>query len=320
MPTARVRSAAAVASLCATLAACSSSAPPAAAPRSSAATTAAAPSAMVARPSPTVALRASLSDCPTAPVRAASLPVLFRAGAPDDLAVDRSGGLWIADVSAGTVTRVDPSTGAPGTVLRGFSSPEGIVALSASAVLVAEQGRDRVVEVLDGRQAPVPTTLPPSNGALGIDGIAADAARSRFLYPDSPHGTLLAKGLRSTDPLATLATGLGRPVGVVDAGDALYVVAENPAPRGLLRVPLDGGAATPVGSLSQLDDVAARHGLLYVTDLAARMVRAVDPATGEQRVVATGFGQPQGLAVLPDGRLAVADEDAGRVAALPACG
>lgn len=320
MPTARIRGAAAVASLCAVLAGCTSSPVRGATPRASATGNATALASPTASLSPAATTRASLSDCPTTPARAASLPVLYRGGAPDDLAVDPQGGLWIADVNAGTVSRIDPPTGAVSAVLRGFSSPEGIIALSADAVLVAEQGRDRVVEVLDGRRAPVPTTLPPSNGALGIDGIAGDPAQSRYLYPDSPHGTLLAKGVRSTDPLATLARGLGRPVGVVDAGDALDVAAENAAPRGLLRVPLDGGNATPVGSLAQLDDVVARHGLLYVTDLAARAVRAVDPATGAQRVIASGFGQPQGLAVLPDGRLAVADEDAGRVEALPACG
>jgi len=38
-----------------------------------------------------------------------------------------------------------------------------------------------------------------------------------------------------------------------------------------------------------------------------------------QRVLATGLGEPQGLALLPGGRLAVADSKAGVIRTLPAC-
>jgi sugar lactone lactonase YvrE len=60
-------------------------------------------------------------------------------------------------------------------------------------------------------------------------------------------------------------------------------------------------------------------GLLYVTDLRGLSVHAVDPATGADKVIATGFGEPQGLVVLPDGRLAVADSPRGVVVALAPC-
>jgi sugar lactone lactonase YvrE len=72
--------------------------------------------------------------------------------------------------------------------------------------------------------------------------------------------------------------------------------------------------------MAELDDIVSVQGLLYVTDLDAHAVRAVDPASGAQRVVVAGVGEPQGLAVLPDGRLAVADSREGAVLAFPACG
>jgi len=307
-----------LATLCATaLAGCSSSPAPRAASPGVAAPGATA-AATLPSPAPT-ATPPPLSRCPATPLAASGLAVLDRGGQPDDLAVTASGDLWVTDVGAGTLTRVRPG-GAVLEVLRGFASPEGVAPLPDGDLLVAEQGHDRVLRIgVDGART-VSASLPPSNGALGVDGIAADIAGGRLLIPDSPHGTLLATSLGTGPAIETLARGLGRPVGVAAVGGSIYVVAENAAPGGLLRIKSGGGAADPVGSMAQLDDVVAVGGLLYVTDLAAHAVRAVDPATGAQRPIAAGLRQPQGLAVLADGRLAVADSDAGTVLALTPCG
>jgi hypothetical protein len=261
---------------------------------------------------------APLSGCPTTPAQAASLAVLYRGGQPDDLAVDAAGDMWVTDVAAGTLTRVRPG-GAVLQVLRGFASPEGVVPLPGGDLLVAEQGPNRVLRVSPGGNRMVQLILPASAGAPGVDGIGADFAANRLLVPDSPHGTLLVAALGSGSAAMTLASGIGRPVGVTAASGSIYVVAENAAPHGLLHIRATGGAATPVGAMAQLDDIVALGSLLYVTDLAAHVVRAVDPTTGEQRIIASGLGQPQGLAALGDGRIAVSDSDSGKVLALAPC-
>ncbi|HXA30557.1 MAG TPA: hypothetical protein VN193_17640 [Candidatus Angelobacter sp.] len=268
-------------------------------------------------PSPTATV--PLTACPTTPHPAADLPVIIRGGQPDDLATGPDGALWISDVSTKLVTRV-----VGGTVvrtIRNLADPEGIVPLANGDLLVAEQTRDRVLVVRPDNSSTVLLTLPPSGVQLGVDGIALDAAGQRVIVPDSPHGTLLAGSLGQPGATpATLATGLGRPVGAAVAGDGtIWLAAENEAPRGLFRVDRSG-AVSAVGNLVQLDDIVLLGGLVYATDLRNHSVHAVDPATGADRILATGFVQPQGLTALPDGGLAVADPNRSVVQRIPACG
>jgi sugar lactone lactonase YvrE len=158
--------------------------------------------------------------------------------------------------------------------------------------------------------------LPPAGADLGVDGIALDPARRRVLIPDSAAGALRALPLDG-GPMVTLATGLGRAVGAVAAPDgSVYVAAE--ASPGLLRVDPAGGVHR-VGRLGDLDDVVLRGGLLYVTALSGHSVLAVDPTGGGDRTLATGLGEPQGLAVLADGRLAATDSASGLIVAIDAC-
>jgi sugar lactone lactonase YvrE len=277
------------------------------------------PSTTSPAPSPTRA-PATLAQCPSQPASASALAILHRGGQPDDLAAGTAGGLWVSDTTAGTVAHLT-ATGAVDITFSGFSSPEGLVPLANGDLLVAEQGRNRVVTVhRDGTRSVFATLQPPGNGAEGVDGIGIDTAGGRVLIPDSPHGTLLATPVSAGTPLTQLAAGLGRPVGAAVGPDgAIYVTAEDAAPRGLFRIPARGGAAQTVGSLRQLDDIVALDGLLDVTDLAAGTVVAVDPASGAQRILVTGLGQPQGLEALPGGRLAVADSNSGTVRSLAAC-
>jgi sugar lactone lactonase YvrE len=243
--------------------------------------------------------------------------VVHRGGHPDDLATAADGALWISDVTTQLVSRV-----ANGTVTRtlpGLAEPEGLVPLADGSLIVAEQGRDRVlVEHPDGSRT-VLLTLPASGVMLGVDGIGLDAASQRLIVPDSPHGTVLSVPLTGGSP-ATLASGQGRIVGAAIDGDGMiWLAAEQEAPRGLLRLSPDGTVAA-VGKLAQLDDVVLLGGLVYVTDLRNHSVHAVDPRSGAERTIATGFTQPQGLTALPDGALAVADPDRGVVQRVPACG
>ena len=71
--------------------------------------------------------------------------------------------------------------------------------------------------------------------------------------------------------------------------------------------------------MSDADDVVSTGGLLYVTLLGAQQVRAVDPSTGASAVLVNGIGAPQGLTVLPGGRVAVADSTTGTIATLAGC-
>jgi hypothetical protein len=307
------------------LSACSSPTPsPTPSPSNAAPSTALAPTTTPtpsATPSPAPSPRATLASCPTTPAAATSLPVLWRGGHPDDLSATPGGPLWVSDVTAQLVHLVGLSVpgGAVDRTITGLTTPDGVAGLANGAVAVGEQDRNRVTVVdttVAGGARSVLLTLPSRGGLLGLDGITWDGA-DRLLIPDSPHGTLLSWSF-SRKTSTTLATGLGRPVGVAAGSDGdLWLAAENEAPRGLLH--LVNGTATPVGRLAQLDDVVLDAGLLYATDLRTLSVHAIDPDSGADRVIASGFGEPQGLAVLADGGLAVADSPRGVVQRITPC-
>jgi streptogramin lyase len=259
---------------------------------------------------------AGLAACP-APRPFSAVPVFARGlGAPDDLLVLSDRTVWVSDPLHGTLRHL--STG--GRVLQTIDdpeAPEGMVVLPDGRMIVAEQRQNRLVAFRppDTRRTTV-LTLPTQGTGLGVDGIKYDPKGARILIPDSPHGTLLAwpvAGGRAT----VLARDLGRAVDAAIGPDgATYVTAE--ATAGLLRI--SGGRAEPLGHIVQADDVVSAGGLLYVTLIDSGEVVAVDPSTGSHRALVSGIGAAQGLAVLADGRLAIADSNRGTIAIVAACG
>ena len=243
------------------------------------------------------------------------MPVFARdLRAPDDLLVLADGTLWVSDPVHGTLRHLSASGRTLQTIVDP-EAPEGIALVPGGRLVVAEQRVNRLVALRP--PSAVRTALfelPSAGTAEGLDGIKYDAARARLLVPDSPHGTLLA--FREGHPSEVLAGGLGRAVDAVVGPDgAIYVTAE--AKRGLLRI--EGGKGVQVGSFAQADDVVTANGLLYITLIDAGEVVAVDPATGAGRTLVTGIGAAQGLAVMPDGRLAIADSNRGEIALARGC-
>lgn len=299
---------------CLPLAAC---APPASrSPASPHATPSATPSALATATPSAGPQPGRLSACPGA-VRFSSLPVITRVPGADDLAVAPDGSIWVSD--AHSVLEHRTISGALLQTVADPRGPEGIVVLGDGSLLLAEQGPDRVVQL---QPATLSTRtvlqLTLRGGALGIDGIAVDTTSGNVLVPDSPNGTLLAVPLEG-GPVARLAGGLGRPVGVAASGDGSFAVAaENSS--GLYRVPAGGGAAQPSGGVVQGDDVVASGPLVYVTSLATHQLLAVDTRSGQSRVLVDADSQPQGLARLPDGDLILSDSATGAVALVHACG
>lgn len=270
-------------------------------------------------PTPTATATATLAGCPASrPV--SSLPVLARPPiSPDDLLALPDGTLWVSDPVSGIVLHLDAGGHTMQRIAFG-QAPEGMVALTDGRIVLAEQTPNRLVTFTPPATATTTLlTLPARGGAEGVDGLGQNPASGAILVPDSPHGTLLSV---TADGTATrLASGLGRDVGATVGPDgAVWVVVEGS--RGLFRVPASGGAAQPVGGLAQLDDVLSDGGLLYATALVAGEVVAIDPRTGADAVLVTGIGADaaQGLAVLADGRIAVADSARGIIATLAPCG
>lgn len=232
---------------------------------------------------------------------------------PDDLAAGADGTVYFSDITAGAVGALAPGGGAPRRVAGGLDVPEGIAVLPDGALLVAEQGRNRVLRI-DAATGAASTWLALGNPTdlYGVDGIAL--APGGLLIPDSPLGTVLRQPLAGTAPSgrpASLASGLHRPTSAVQVGGTIYVADETG--NGLYAVPAaGGGAARLVVRLPQPDDVVPGPGGALLVGCLDGAVRLVDPVAGTAEAVLSGLGSPQGLAV--DGRgFAVADESRNRI-------
>lgn len=115
-----------------------------------------------------------------------------------------------------------------------------------------------------------------------------------------------------------LGTGLGRPVAAVALASGDVVVASESRP-GLTMLSTSGAQRT-LGQFSNLDEVVWSAGLLYVSELDHRDIRAVDPASGASVPVAVDLPSPQGLAVTAAGMLEIVDATTSTLYSTPACG
>lgn len=233
------------------------------------------------------------------------------AGQPDDITVDGKGRLVWGDLANGTIDRLQGSRVV--VIARGISVPEGIVSLPGGALIVAEQGRDRLIRVDARGGITVIHQLVPVAGQEGVDGIGRDPRNGDLLVPDSPRGTLLRMNVRGGNT-RVLASNLGRPVAAaVDAAGDVLAPDEH---LGTLVVVTPRGRVSYRGTLATPDDVSvARSGRVWVTTLGDNGLWALDPGKAP-RLVLTGLANPQGLTLDRCGDPIVVEQNAGRIVRL----
>ena len=233
-------------------------------------------------------------------------------GQPDDITADARGDLIWSNLARGTVERL--SGGRITTLACGLSVPEGVVALPGGALVVAEQGRDRLVRIERSGEKTVLYTLQPVPGQEGVDGIGRDPHTGELLIPDSPRGTVLGlspDGRR----VRVIARGLGRPVGAAsDARGTILVPDEH---LGTLVVITPRGTIAYRGALSTPDDVAIdRAGRVWITTLGDGGLWTIAPGTTVPRRVLRGLANPQGLTLDRCGNPIVVEQNTARIVRL----
>lgn len=230
------------------------------------------------------------------------------AGAPiDNLAIDEDDQVYISHSSHNGVTRLDPDTGETERLMWGdLSAPGGLAAMAADdgeMILAADAWSHRTIDPASGAV----TVLPVGPGVFGSTGVAVDAKRIAITNT-SPAGMLQVVE-RDTGAAITSQFGFGAPYGVAFDSDGTVLLADFAADA-LVRVALDDtnarsvvaeGLGGPVGLA--LDG----QGGAYVTGHGAGTVTWIDLASGESTLIADGLDQPEGLARLPNGKLAVAE-------------
>jgi sugar lactone lactonase YvrE len=239
-------------------------------------------------PAPTVS---ALAACASTSAPAGPQVLLKGLPAPDDLAFDNAGRLLFSDITAGTVSALNPD-GSVDRIASGLSAPEGIVVQPDGRMLVAEQGRNRVLAI-DSQTHAVTTwrAFPNRTGRGGIDGIGPVMSNGDVIVPDSPNG--LVWRVSGDGKTATqIASGINRPAGAgADASGRIFIADEggpvwvlDPAKRRFASLP------TP-------DDVlVGRGGIVFVNTLGDNAIHELD-AQGHQVAVVPGIRQPQGIAL-----------------------
>jgi len=236
---------------------------------------------------------------------------------PQQLAVDSSGNLYIADDNNNTVDKVTPTgtlsifagTGTAGTVTPGpassskLSNPIGVAVDSNGNVFIGEQGNNEVDKV-----TPSGTLSVFKTGFSSPSDIAIDASNNLYVADDAhqeiakvtPSGTLsivAGTGLIGF-PTAGLATSsrLDYPAGVaVDASGNVYIDDTTAydllevTPGGTLSVvagnnmnisaPTYGGSPSSSALVSPYGVAVDSSGVVYVADGSNRTVDRIGPTT-----------------------------------------
>ena len=223
---------------------------------------------------------------------------------PDDVAVDGSGNLYIADTRNDRIRKVDASTGNISTVAgsgtRGFGGdggaatsatlnwPRGVAVDGSGNLYIADtrNGRIRKVDASTGNISTVAGTA-----TISGDGGAATAAR---LF--GPRGV----ALDGSGNLYIADTGNNR----IRKVDATTGNISTIAGSGATGFSGDGGAATAARLFGPRGVALDGSGNLYIADTFNNRIRKVDASTGDISTVA-GSGAP-GFGISGDGGAATA--------------
>ncbi len=177
-------------------------------------------------------------------------------------------------------------------------------------VLVAARSCVWTIDAATGAAAPLPTH------GDSIAPTMIDGASGGLVFSSSLSGSV--RVIDTSGAVVLNVSGLRRPLGTRLLPGGIVLVAEHGAGRILRLGPSDESRPRLIA-----DRLEGPTGLVvadatkgYVTETLGGRVTLFYLDRFEKRVVATGLKQPEGIALLPDGRLAVAEVGARRLVAV----
>lgn len=225
----------------------------------------------------------------------------------DNLAFDGQDRLFVSNMSDNAIYQVPLDGGPLRTVISSPLSLPGGIGIAANTLYVADSFTLSAVDLSTAAVRDIDRSLLtngyPTTLAAGGERIASASLET---------GIVQLRDRRSESVLA-LWTGLASPgaVALIDAshvavaeigtGRLLMLDAANPQSRRVLAE----GLAQPMG-------LVRRSSEWFVSESAGGRISAFGP-NGKSRLVAAGLQRPEGLAWMPDGKLAVAETGTGRV-------
>ncbi len=234
----------------------------------------------------------------------------------DNLAIDAAGVIYVTRSSDNGVIAVDPDTGAQNVIVRSdLASPGGMTWVrrdGGQQLLITDIFGYRFYDPVTGSTELLPFDLEKqaSSDVTARDGKVAITyvRRNRALLLDEASGDVVQTWTDLETPYGVLIEDTGDViVALHNAGALVRLSQADPSARATLA----DGLERPVG-LAWADDGTA----VYVAEAGAGRISRVILATGEPQTIAEGLSQPETVAVLPDGRIAVTEVGAQRVAVI----
>jgi sugar lactone lactonase YvrE len=271
---------------------------------------------------------------------------------PTGVDIDSHGNLYVVDLLDGSLTRVDPATGAK-TLVHQFDPWLDNLTMSADDTVYISDTADNTVWAFDTKTGKTRAVV---RGQLALPGgvalaptkdgdrlFVADQFSYKMVDPKSGEVTNLGHrlgwplvgatsarysggklllssvfgGLTLVDPEthAVLRTveGLAAPQDALALPGGDLLVIEFDKGRIIRIAPDNARTVLADGFQGPTGMVADDHGNLYVTDAAAGAIVRIDIASGAKTVVAHGLRQPEGIDRGPGGWLYVVEGDGGNV-------
>jgi sugar lactone lactonase YvrE len=234
---------------------------------------------------------------------------------PDDLALAPDGSIYISDIKDGSILQYS-ADGKLKTILNGLDEPEGMVFLQDGALIIAEQGKNRLIRYdFQTRSVSVFANLTNQTAQAGVDGIALDeraAADSTLIIPDSPNGVILRLSLDGKT-VSEIAHGFSRPTAAwVEKDGSILIVDENA--HSLSRIHPDGRVQLLAQNLPTPDDVIEDNtGHIFVNTLTDSAIHVLSLDGRQDSILVGHLAGPQGESFDPDGNLIVTDSGNGRL-------
>ena len=221
---------------------------------------------------------------------------------PYGLAISTAGALYIAELDAGMVGRVDlPSTTLKSPITVGLVPSHVAFSPNGKTAYVANQG-SRSVSVIDVASGLVTATIPVTSDAWNVL-VSLDGAR---LYVTTDQGVLHVINTATNAIVAALTLRAGdamRGLALDPTGRTLYVAGRNTGTIYSVDTRTNTLAASlAIGGIPQRVAVSPDGATLYVAN-EARGLDAITLATGVVRTTALGGEGGYGLAMSPDGVL-----------------
>jgi YVTN family beta-propeller protein len=209
--------------------------------------------------------------------------------------------IWVANIDADTVSRIDPVRLTTIDTIEVGNAPDGI-AFGGGFVWVAN-GLDGTVSQIDPTTNTPVQEIPVGSGPSGV------AVGSRYVWvANSNDGTVTRIDLRTDKPLPPISVGVSAD-GVAIGFGSVWVTSQ--ASGNVTRIDeLTGDVIQPIEAGSGADAVAAGPDSVWVANELDSTVTRVDPATNAVRATIPVGDGPNGIAVA-DGTVWVSNELSG---------